>query len=270
MSENPSRENLVEKRFSRWWRGCAIGCGAVAVLVVLTVGVGTFVMQRSFREAIDTREELEQVHGPTDSFTPAADGTIPPDRIEAFLHVRRSVHEACGELEESSVRLEALDELDDDVEPTGREVRSALWGGMKAAFGMGSRMGEFFRTRNAALAEVDMGLGEYTYLYVVSGREDRSFSERVESDLRQMLRNQRTAIDTLGEGPVVEFRDLLDREIDALESDADRLPWQDGLPPQIEASLAPYRAELEALSCPDAFNLELTRNEKFGIGIRGD
>ena len=37
-----------------------------------------------------------------------------------------------------------------------------------------------------------------------------------------------------------------------------------------EASLAPYRDEIEALFCPDAFGLELTRNEKFGIGIRGD
>jgi hypothetical protein len=260
----------MEKRFGSWFRGCAIGCGVFTVLVVLALGVGTFVMQRSFRDAIDMREALEQVHGPAASFTPAPDGTIPPDRIEAFLHVRRSVHEACRELEESNARLEALDELDDDVEPTSGEVRGAVWSGMKAAFGMGPRMGKFFRTRNAALAEVDMGLGEYTYLYVVSRREDRSFSERVDNDLRQMLRNQRTAIDTLDEGPVVEFRDLLDGEIAALASDAERIPWQEGLPPQIEASLAPYRDELETLSCPDSFNLELTRNEKFGIGIRGN
>jgi len=260
----------MEKRFTGWWRGCAIGCGAVAVLVVLTVGVGSFVMQRSFRDAIDTREELEQIHGPTDSFTPAADGTIPAERIEAFLHVRSSLQEACVELEESNARFEALDELDEEGEPTKREVGSALWGAMKTAFGMGPRMGEFFRTRNAALAEVDMGLGEYTYLYVVSVREDRSFSERVENDLRRMLRNQRTAIDTLDEGPVVDFRELLDRELAALQSDAERVPWQEGLPPQIETSLAPYRDELEALSCPDAFDLELMRNEKFGIGIRGD
>jgi hypothetical protein len=131
-------------------------------------------------------------------------------------------------------------------------------------------MGEFFRARNDALAEVDMGLGEYTYLYALSGREDRSFSNRVQSDLRRMLDNQRTAIDALDEEAVVEFRDLLDREIAALENDPQRLPWQEGLPPQIEASLAPYRDEIEALFCPDAFGLELMRNEKFGIGIRGD
>jgi hypothetical protein len=260
----------MEKRVGRWLRGCAMGCGAVAVLVLLFVGVGSFVMQQSFRDAIDTREELEQVHGPTESFTPAPDGTIPRERIEAFLRVRRSLQQACRELEESNDRFDALDELDDDGEPTGREVGSALWGAVKTAFGMGSRMGEFFRTRNAALAEVDMGLGEYTYLYVLSGPRDRAFSERVESDLRRMLRNQRTAIDALGEDALVGFRDLLDQEIAMLARDAERSPWQDGLPPQIEGSLAPYRDELGALFCPDAFSLELTRNEKFGIGIRGD
>ncbi len=131
-------------------------------------------------------------------------------------------------------------------------------------------MGEFFRARNAALAEVDMGLGEYTYLFVLSGPEDRSFSERVDGDLRRMLRNQRTAIDALGENADVEFRDLLEQEIAALANDTERVPWQEGLPPRLEASLAPYRAKIEALSCPDAFGLELTRNERFGVGIRGD
>ena len=265
----------MSKQSKKWLRGCAVGCGTVAILFLLALGVGSFVMQRPFQDAIGTREELEDVHGPTASFTPAPDGTILSDRVEAFIQVRRSLQTACGELEESSAQFETLDHLDDEDKATTGEIRVAFWSAMKAAFGMGTQMGEFFQTRNATLAEVDMGLGEYTYLYVLayvprSGREDRAISDRVASDLRQMLRNQQAAIDALGEDAVNEFGDLLDREIAALEVDAERLAWQEGLPPQIEASLAPYRDELDALYCPDAFSLELTRNEKFWVGIRGD
>jgi hypothetical protein len=276
----PPTGRRVSRRPGKWLLGCGMGCGVLLVLVLVSIGVGSFVMQQPFRNAIDTREELEEVHGQTESFTPGPDGTIPSDRIEAFLRVRRALQEVCKELEESSAQFEALDDLDDEGEPTGGEIRGALWGAVKSAFGMGSQMGEFFRIRNSTLAEVDMGLGEYTYLYVLTytprlrserpGRETRLFSERVRSDLRQMLHNQRTAIGARREDTGVEFSDLLDREITALESDTGRLPWEESLPPQIEASLAPYREELDALFCPDAFSLELTRNERFGIGIRGD
>ena len=47
-------------------------------------------------------------------------------------------------------------------------------------------------------------------------------------------------------GENLEWRQAVQKELDALDSKWDRIPWEDGLPKQIEESLAPYRAELEA------------------------
>ena len=63
--------------------------------------------------------------------------------------------------------------------------------------------------------------------------------------LLTMLEDQRAAYEASG-GTDLNCHEALDREIAAMNADRDRLPWQDGVPPQLEASLEPYRERLES------------------------
>ena len=56
--------------------------------------------------------------------------------------------------------------------------------------------------------------------------------------------------------PDSEWRRAVEKELEALNSNWGRIPWQDGLPKQIEESLAPFRAELEASYDPTMNVLE--------------
>jgi hypothetical protein len=62
-----------------------------------------------------------------------------------------------------------------------------------------------------------------------------------------MLRNQFAKLEERGYSSMeAEWHEALKAEIEAMESDSMRLPWQDGLPQRLSASLRPYRGRLEA------------------------
>ena len=154
------------------------------------------------------------------------------------------------------------------------------------------RLGDFFEARNNSLIEQEMGLGEYTYLYVViyygwlghpaddgpqTGRDgegsanvelDHVQSERrISDDLRSMLRNQLQQDTT---GTTDEWVSSLSAEIDAMERDSKRNPWQDGLPPSIVESLEPHRERLATSYDPISNPFELVINKKEGWSITAD
>jgi hypothetical protein len=146
-------------------------------------------------------------------------------------------------------------------------------------------MGRFFHARNAALLEVDMSLGEYTYIYalaygptIVGTETDEAdatvnahLSARVRATLRRQLRNRLAVMDERpDEWENTEEHRLLVEEIAVLEDHPERLPWCHVRPPGLEASLAAYEAGLAELFCADATHLALIRNRSFGIGIHGD
>lgn len=275
----------MAKSKSSWLKGCAIGCGvAILLFIMLSVG-GSLVMMKSYRDAIEIRETLAERHGDMNDFTPRPDGVIPADRLEAFLRVRRAVQEHCAEIGATEAGIEAMDRLDGQEQPAGIEILDAFGETAKSVFGMVPAMGRFFRARNAALLEVDMSLGEYTYVYVLAygptilgaeaGGEDATeeayLSARVRETLRRQLRNRLAAMDERGEEwGGTEERRLLVEEITVLEDHTGRLPWCHARPPALQASLAPYETQLAELFCRDAVHLELTRNRSFGIGIQGD
>ena len=58
------------------------------------------------------------------------------------------------------------------------------------------------------------------------------------------------------------WREALDEELMKLEGDPSRVPWQDGLPPPIETSLADYREALDALYCDAVAPMELLLNRR--------
>jgi hypothetical protein len=136
-------------------------------------------------------------------------------------------------------------------------------------------MGDFFTARNRALLEQDMGMGEYTYVYVLayhvwlgheSDREMESMrldvsSSRVRENLLDMLRNQLAALpESAGES----WRQALAAEVEAMESQPRRLPWEDGLPEPLTASFEPYRERLAATFNPLTDALELARTRRRG------
>ena len=53
-------------------------------------------------------------------------------------------------------------------------------------------------------------------------------------------------------------------EVEALAADPVRVAFRDGVPPGLEASLQPFRADLEELYCPAASELEVTLTVKSG------
>lgn len=271
------------KKSSQYWIvGCASGCGLVVLAVAALFAGGALFVKKSmkgFNEAIETRKTLDEKYGATAEFTPWPDGAVPPERMEAFLAVRDATAPARQKVVETFAALpasaEAAEEL--DSKPFFEKMRAVL-DIAGSSMGLGVEMGELFEARNRALLAHDMGLGEYTYIYVTAyylflghPMNDRgkglpmpnTAAKRLPRELLAMLKSQLAALPDTAGAP---WRSRLADEVAALERDGGRLPWQDGLPAAISASMEPYRERLEATYVPEANPLELARNRRRGMG----
>ena len=253
-----------------WLKGCGIGCGVVLLLAIaLGIGGGLMIKRTidSVEETGDSLEALDAEFGGVGDFTPAADGRVPADRIEAFLAVRSS---------SESRRLATSDILTklDSPGPGGAlNILQKIRSGLKLL----PELKRFVDVRTEAMREQEMGQGEYFYLYgliyyswlgnspadgpafrITGDDDDRdSGDEEVRSDRlgealdylnwsgRRWLANQLDAIDSRSD-PDAGWRAAVAAELEALESDGYRMPWRDGPPERTVASLDPYRDRLEA------------------------
>jgi hypothetical protein len=265
----------------KWLVGCGIGC-AVIILILIVLGVGGYVFFKNlvgdFQEQEELMTTLTERYGEIRDFYPEPDGSIGPSRIEAFLSVRDAFAPFREKLEIS------MQELQDRVGQSEVEVKKPknVFEMVKLGFGLVPQIAEFMKFRNQALLDAEMGMGEYTYIYAiayfswleklpedgpdfeVTGEEDRGVrlgemdieemrEERRDSMLRRlhrtllpMLQNQDEKLMARGPSDTQsEWEDLLKAEIQAMEEDRFRLPWEDGLPDVIRASLDPYRDRLE-------------------------
>ena len=276
---------------NQWLVGCGSGC---VVIVLIFVGLGflgaRFVRQttQGFEAAIETRQDLEQRFGAAESYIPAPDGAIAPERLEAFLAVREATNDSRARLSEVWAEIPISSAAAREIESQGFvDKMQSTFTITRAGLGLGAKMGALFEARNQAMAEAGIGFGEYTYIYALayyswlghppeegpetaSGDGEASFGPqignaflgRVRDDLLQILRNQLAGVP---EGEIDEaWRQALSEEIAAVASDTRRLPWQDGLPEVIAASLEPYRERLEATYSPATNAFELGRNSKRG------
>lgn len=259
-------------------KGCLGKLAIAAVVCVLLAFLAGYLSMGSFRHAVETRILLEERFGPQESFTPSPDGSVAPDRLEAFCAVRRRLVDTCEDLRTAGDRMQALERFD-GVEkiPRGEFVRGA-WDTVRGGLGLGPVMGEFFETRNRALLEAGMGLGEYTYIFVIAyntqlldhSSEGRIFdnapvNRRVMGALRSMLARQLEIARSRQASP--ELQSALEEELAAMDRDPARLPWSGGLPEAAAASIAPRRQELDELFCEAAAQLELERNRRRGPAI---
>ena len=277
-----------------WLLGCGLSCLAVVVLVVgLTIGFGVWMRGKvlGFEQAIDQQERLEQRFGPDEAFVPWPDGAVPPERMESFLAVREATAAPRVKIAEFFTMLpensEEQQQLDDSsfLEKLGFLMRLG-----SAGVGMAENSAEFLRSRNAALEREGLGMGEYTYIYVTSyyaalghspaddqdSRREPDLQERLgrwqtpeaRSTFLAQLRGLRESLGDAGEAAA--WAAALSAEIEALDSDAQRAPWQDGLPEAIRASIEPYRDRLDATYVPATNPFELAHGEKRGMSIHID
>jgi len=256
---------------SKWLVGCCIGC---AVLIMGSAAVGYFGVRKVVRE-FDTAEtvgrEVSSRFGEGEDFTPSADGTIAPERIEVFLEIRETTAPERAELEASLGRLAKGAEGSPD----------GVIGTIRSALGMLPKMARYIGRRNQIFLDRGMGPGEYLYLYSVAyfswlghpsedgppfmlveeegqagvraGDNEAVLAQRGENirrllnrQLLPVLENQLAALGLAEEtDPDGGWREALVGEVAAMEADPLRLPWQDGVPEVIRGSLEPYRERFE-------------------------
>ena len=256
----------------------AIGCAVLIVLAVVFPIVLGVMMMSPFNRAVESRMVIEQRFGPQEAFVPPPSGAPTPDRLDAFLEVRRALSVTCadfGHMEEQVRKLESFDDQDD---VSRLAVVKQAFSTSKSMMGMGPLIGNFYETRNQSLLDAEMGLGEFTYIYVLAYREQildppedlqllgpRAINRRVHRALVSMLENQLRVLRDAGAAD--DEIAALEIEIAALEEDTARIPWKEGLPPTITDALAPHREELDALHCPATAPLELMLNEKRGPAV---
>jgi hypothetical protein len=256
----------------------AIGCVVLIVLAVVFPIVLGVMMMSPFNRAVDARIDIEQRFGPQEAFVPPPTGAPTVERLEAFLEVRRALSVTCADFGHMEEQVRELESLDDQEEVSRLAVMKQALSTSKSMMGMGPLIGNFFEIRNQTLLDTEMGLGEFTYLYVLAYREQildppedlqllgpRAVNRRVRRALVAMLENQLQVLRD-SEAAADEIA-ALEIEIAALEEDSARIPWQEGIPQAITDALAPYREELDTLHCPATAPLELMLNEKRGPAV---
>jgi hypothetical protein len=281
----------------KWLIGCGIGCGVVIIIIVILLASGYFFVKNiveEFKDTEATTEVLTERFGRITDYCPAPDGAIRPERIEAFLSARDAfapIRDRIGQILET---LSQRKDIDDVEVGKPRSMLTML----RLGFGIIPQTAEFIKTRNEALLEAEMGLGEYYYIYVVTyyswlGKnpedgpgfqivgpdEERDFDYWDREDSKEMRRDHllrrlnrmllpmlHNQIQKLTEESEPKASDkwqlVLEKEIEALEQDRERLLWQDGLPEVITSSLSPYRERLEASYNPMTNLLEVTIEQR--------
>jgi hypothetical protein len=285
LSLDDPRKGATVARIPKWLKGCGCGCGALVLLgVLLLFGSSLFVM-RPFKQAVADGVTLIKQYGSQEDYVPPASGAIAPARLETFLAVRSSLMEMCGKFERSLAGIRGLEQFDGQQEVDRGEVLKEALKVTRSALGLGPKLGEYARARNAALLAQGMGLGEYSYIYVLAyggrlqakGGEGEAHSSglevssRVRQVLRVQLQNQLQAMDADPERWLDSpERGALIQELEHLRADPERLPWADGLPPAVAASLAPYHERLDDLFCAATAGFELSRHRMRVMGVQSD
>lgn len=268
---------------SKWLIGCGIGCGVVILLLVFA-GVGGYFFIKNIVEGFEETEAitdaLTERYGEIKDFCPDPGGAIKTERLEAFLSVRNST-EPVKEALESSIHILSDEERESQFK---EEPSPGVLTKIKTGFGIIPLIAEFYSKRNQALLDAEMGLGEYYFIYVVSyyswldkspadgleynlvdedeeergvywrRRRGENLEDRQDEVLKQlhrqvlpMMQNQFAKLTGIDISSIRDpWRERLAAEIEAMEADRFRLPWQDGLPDVLEASLKPFRRRLEA------------------------
>jgi hypothetical protein len=243
--------------------------------MVLLMAGGYLGVKKMIRKAESTHEAMVAVtdrFGRISQFTPSPSGVVDPGRVEAFLDVRARASEARGRLESTLAQLS-------HVETDGPSSSMDAARSVRAGVAIIPQMMGYVNRRNEAFLDAGMGLGEYLHLYVLIygswlekpihdgppfvliGGEMRfdgsseadiqrtrsdEIRRRINRTLLPVLRNQLEAAISLEGDLEAPWIESLRTEVLLVESDPQRIPWQDGLPEHTARSLQPYWERLDA------------------------
>lgn len=273
-------------------KGCGIGCALAVLACAALVGSGMWFarqMGQDFAVVEQTERALVAAHGAPGTWAP--EDLVPsPDRVAAFVQVRRGTAEWRGNLERTVAQWLKLDQ--DAGNPLTRAVR-----GLRAVGQSAPVYGGFWAARNKALLEAGMGPDEYAWMYhlvyhgwlgydpgagledsdmdpatlgaVLGGRglsEGRSVVDGVAGRGRRNLIMPLLEAATAGSAEQERWRS---EELARLAADPGRWPWRTDLPPEIAAAFAPHESELAAGWSPATNPMELLL-EMSGGGTGGD
>lgn len=278
----------------KWLVGCGLGCGGAIVISIAAPLLFGLVAMRPMNRAVDAQKELTAAMGDRDSYSPPA-GVPAPERLEAFLAVRRAVLPQCERFTKIAADFARMDELGAASDKPGKgELFRAVTRLSGSVLGIVGDIGQLTEARNQALLDQKMGLGEYTWLYTliyhswlehpVPGVSHRRHGEDVEAGkegqekhvhvrrqraaLIGMMRRHAGALTAAGQAEQAQrWRDEADR---MEQKDADA-PFADGgLPPEWAAAFAARGDELRATWCEPMAEYELGEVTKSGLSINAN
>ena len=258
-----------------WLKIGGIGCGVLLVLLLVSAATLVTLTFRSYGRALAVREELDARYGALDAFQIPGAGGLPAERMTRFLAVRRVLQPRCQQVTEMLRPFRGVEAESRSANPDeGTIFRNGLRA-IRQVPRIGLAFGDYVEARNRSLLEQQMGLGEYSFIFVVGyvsylaqkparlfeePTRDNIFEGRVFPDVAAVI-DRFVSARGLTEGPWVAERDRLTQA-------RGQAPFPKGVPPELEASLAPYRDALSATACPSAAELDVTitvRRASFGF-----
>ncbi len=233
---------------------------------------GFYFLTTGVRDTKRLEQTLNDRFDWAEKYTPASDGSIAAGRIEAFIRVRKALQPNCADYQVVMAGISGLDDLESEDGKVPGDAASTGLLGLKSVFRAGPEMIEFTRTRNMALLEEDMGLGEYLYIYLttygaqLAAESDSDFakmeeayiSERTRKEYAQILTNQLAALEKSGlQSSLANLDTDLQAEIQALNDGSHTSPWPQGPVGRSRESLAPFQQQLDGLYCSGIARTEL-------------
>ena len=249
----------------------------IALIIIFVIASGFYFLTAGIRDAKRHEQVLIDRYGFADTFTPAKDGTIAPQRMEAFIRVREAVQPVCADYQAVLISINNLDRLETDEEISAGDAASTSVESFKSIFSAGPKMVEFSETRNQALLAENMGLGEYIYIYLAaygeqltgesdsaySGMEEAYLSDRTSKEFTQILTNQLLALEASGlQSASPDLDANLRAEIEALRDGSHSSPWPNGPVGKVKESMAPYQERVASLYCSGVVKIELLQKNR--------
>ena len=266
----------------KWLIGCGVGCGVTILLnIILFAGAG-FLISQPMNKAVNSQKKLTEAFGKPNDFVPGAD-SLTPQRLEAFLAVRQVLIPSCEECEDIADGFAVMEELDSGGdEPSTKEIFQGLGKVMGSVKGLATQMGEVMELRNEALMEQEMGMGEYTWIYVLAynswlsyepntGIEKTgggNFNVRERSLIEDLLMAHADALANAGRFEEVE---VWRKEVEKMDWSDSGIPFEGiALPREITMVLEAYRSRLEEAYCPPMSEFDLGQIKKKGLSFHSN
>jgi hypothetical protein len=261
----------------RSWRLPVI---AASIFVLVA---GGYVLLAPVRQSKQLEQTLIDQYGWANHYLPPIDGSIKPDRIEAFVRIREAMQPSCAVFQDILNKISTLESIEEDEEMPAGEKASKSISGFKSMISAAPKFLEFMDRRNTSLLAEEMGLGEYVYLYLsaygeqLANEANSEYAEMSEAYVSQRIRDEYSRIlgnlvtaaqangsDASSEGLISD----LQAEITALNNGSRSSPWPGGPPDRTHASLAPYQQQLAGLYCAGIVKIELMQKNR-GLNFEG-